>query len=613
MIQKITLITLLSLLSLTSFAQGGMNDSSFDPGTGFDIPVVSIALQSDGKILTGGAFTTFNGTGVSRIARLNADGTLDASFNQGTGFDNNVRTIVIQNDGKILTGGIFLNYSGTARNRIVRLNADGSLDTSFDPGTGFNGEVISIALQSDGKILVVGNFTNYNGITSNRIARLNLNGTLDASFNTGSGFNDEAESLALQSDGKILVAGSFTSYNGVTKNRIVRLNTDGTTDLSFSIGTGFDFIVKSIGLQSDGKIVAVGLFQGFNGTLSRTIARLNSDGTLDLSFDLQEGAGFISPSPYSLVIQSDDKIVVVGDFTGYNIHTRKYIARLNADGTMDASFNPPGTGVSYPIISLAIQADGNFLIGGTFTNINGTSRKFIARLLNCAAPIPNNATLVDITEMCEVSVLTAPIASNNCVGTIIGTHDATLPITTIGTTVVTWTYDDGYGNSSTQTQNIIITPVNSGITQVDGITLTANLTGAIYQWIDCDNGNTPIAGETDQTFTATANGNYAVEVTKNSCTEISNCITVTTVGIEEVQTGNTWKIYPNPATDAVYIDLGKQSNATVDILDINGRIVKKTNIMTQGTIDVSTLTPGTYYLKIQTESNFKIEKLIKQK
>jgi uncharacterized delta-60 repeat protein len=391
------------------------------------------------------------------------------------------------------------------------------------------------------------------------------------------------------------------------------LNTDGTTDLSFSIGTGFDFIVKSIGLQSDGKIVAVGLFQGFNGTLSRTIARLNSDGTLDLSFDLQEGAGFISPSPYSLVIQSDDKIVVVGDFTGYNIHTRKYIARLNADGTMDASFNPPGTGVSYPIISLAIQADGNFLIGGTFTNINGTSRKFIARLLNCAAPIPNNATLVDITEMCEVSVLTAPIASNNCVGTIIGTHDATLPITTIGTTVVTWTYDDGYGNSSTQTQNIIITPVNSGITQVDGITLTANLTGAIYQWIDCDNGNTPIAGETDQTFTATANGNYAVEVTKNSCTEISNCITVTTVGIEEVQTGNTWKIYPNPATDAVYIDLGKQSNATVDILDINGRIVKKTNIMTQGTIDVSTLTPGTYYLKIQTESNFKIEKLIKQK
>lgn len=206
MIQKIILITSLSLLTLIGFAQGGMNDSSFDPGTGFDIPVVSIALQSDGKILTGGAFTTFNGTGVSRIARLNADGTLDASFNQGTGFDNNVRTIVIQNDGKILTGGIFLNYNGTARNRIVRLNADGSLDTSFDPGTGFNGEVISIALQSDGKILVVGNFTNYNGITSNRIARLNLNGTLDASFNTGSGFNDEAESLALQSDGKILVA-----------------------------------------------------------------------------------------------------------------------------------------------------------------------------------------------------------------------------------------------------------------------------------------------------------------------------------------------------------------------------------------------------------------------
>lgn len=609
MIQKITLITLLSLLSLTSFAQGGMNDSSFDPGTGFDNNVRTIVIQNDGKILAGGSFTAFNGTGVSRIARLNADGTLDASFNQGSGFNANVNKIVIQSDGKILTGGIFTAFNGTVRNYIARLNADGSIDPSFDPGTGFDDVVVSIALQSDGKILVVGNFTDFNGTARNRIARLNSDGTLDLSFAPVLTFNNSISSIVVQSDGKIIVAGYFYG----AQNYIARLNSDGTLDASFTSGTGFDNFVTSIGLQSDGKIIAVGNFQGFNGTLSRTIARLNTDGTHDLSFDLQEGSGFISPNPHSLVIQSDDKIVVVGGFTGYNTHTRKYILRLNADGTMDASFNPPGTGVSNTIVSLAIQADGNFLIGGPFTNINGTSRKFIARLLNCAAPIPNNATLVDITEMCEVSVLTAPIASNNCVGTIIGTHDAILPITTIGTTVVTWTYDDGYGNSSTQTQNIIITPVNSGITQVDGITLTANLTGAIYQWIDCDNGNTPIAGETDQTFTATANGNYAVEVTKNSCTEISNCITVTTVGIEEVQTGNTWKIYPNPATDAVYIDLGKQSNATVDILDINGRIVKKTNIMTQGTIDVSTLTPGTYYLKIQTESNFKIEKLIKQK
>lgn len=150
-------------------------DPSFNIGTGvtgFNTSVHSIALQPDGKILAGGDFTTFNDTTQNRLVRLNSDGALDASFDLGTGFDSQVRSITLQPDGKILVGGFFTAFNGTTQNRIARLNSDGTLDTSFNIGTGFNGPVHSIALQPDGKILVGGLFTKYNGTTQSRIARL---------------------------------------------------------------------------------------------------------------------------------------------------------------------------------------------------------------------------------------------------------------------------------------------------------------------------------------------------------------------------------------------------------------------------------------------------------
>jgi len=146
----------------------------------------------------------------------NIDGTLDSSFNIGTGFNDEVWSIAIQNDDKILCCGSFTSYNGTTRNRIVRLNSDGTLDSSFNIGTGFNSLVLSITIQSDGKILCGGPFTSYNGTTRNRIVRLNSDGTLDSSFNIGTGFNAQVFSIAIQSDGKILCGGSFTSYNGTT-------------------------------------------------------------------------------------------------------------------------------------------------------------------------------------------------------------------------------------------------------------------------------------------------------------------------------------------------------------------------------------------------------------
>ncbi|MFA6258943.1 MAG: delta-60 repeat domain-containing protein, partial [Candidatus Paceibacterota bacterium] len=277
----------------------GSLDTSFNIGTGFESTVIPITIQNDGKILVGGGFTNYNGTSINRIARLNSDGSLDTSFNIGTGFNAYSRSIVVQNDGKILVGGQFNSYNSTIVNRIARLNSDGSLDTSFNIGSGFNSTVFSIATQSDGKILVGGVFTNYNGTSINRIARLNSDGSLDTSFNIGTGFNAYPRSIVVQNDGKILVGGQFINYNSTIVNRIARLNSDGSLDTSFNTGTGFDTHVFSLSAQSDGKILAGGNFSNYNSIPTGYIARLNSDGSLDTTFN--SGTGF-NHTVYSLII-----------------------------------------------------------------------------------------------------------------------------------------------------------------------------------------------------------------------------------------------------------------------------------------------------------------------
>ncbi len=136
-----------------------------------------------------------------------------------------VYAIVVQPDGKILFGGTFWQqYDGVDRAGIARANTDGSIDTSFDPGNGANGTVYAIYLQSDGRVLVGGAFNQFNGSARLGIARLNANGSLDASFDPGAGANDLVYAVARQSDGKALIGGAFTAYDGVTRNRVARLN-----------------------------------------------------------------------------------------------------------------------------------------------------------------------------------------------------------------------------------------------------------------------------------------------------------------------------------------------------------------------------------------------------
>ena len=191
----------------------GSLDPSFDPGPGADDTVWALAIQVDGQVLAGGEFTTMDGVARSRIARLNRDGTLDVGLNPGAGPNLQVQAVSVQPDGKVLIGGYFTSFDGTDRNRIARINMNGSLDTSFDPGTGAGGPVRSVRLQPDGKVLIGGNFTTYNSVERIRIARLNSTGVLDNSFDPGIGPNDQVLAMAVH-DSKVFIGGYFTTVDG---------------------------------------------------------------------------------------------------------------------------------------------------------------------------------------------------------------------------------------------------------------------------------------------------------------------------------------------------------------------------------------------------------------
>jgi uncharacterized delta-60 repeat protein len=355
----------------------GSLDASFLPGSGTDGVSYTVDIQLDGKIIIGGDFSTYNGIARKNIVRVNSNGSIDNTFNPGTGADSSVNTVSIQADGKIIIGGLFTTYNGVVSNHIARLNTDGTLDSTFNSGTGANVSVSKTSIQADGKIIIGGGFTTYNGVSRNRIARLNPDGSLDNTFDVGSGANDGVNPISIQSDGKILVGGAFYVIDGIYKRHLTRLNSNGSFDVSFNQGTGANTPVGSISIQSDGKILVGGGFTLFNGEIKKSIVRFNLDGSLDTSFNIGTGLiGGISASK----IQSDGKIIIAGSFTSFNGTTRNGVARLNSDGSLDTSFNP-GAGAPIGIYSMDIQLDGKIILGGQFLNYNsGSTKNRIVRL-----------------------------------------------------------------------------------------------------------------------------------------------------------------------------------------------------------------------------------------
>lgn len=351
-------------------------------GIGFDNSVYKVIPLEDKQTIVFGNFKKFNGEHASGIVRLLEDGTYDESFNlRQSGANNLIKTAVLQHDGKIILGGNFTKYNETACNRIIRILSDGSVDQTFNIGSGFNSQVYALATQPDGKIIAAGSFTNYKGAANPamRIVRLLSDGTRDITFNAGLGADDIIEVILIQPDEKILLGGRFNSFNGYSAARLVRLNTDGSIDSGFNVGTGFDKYIYAMALQSDGKIIAGGSFLFYNGTSQKRILRLNTNGSLDTTFD--SGAGFDKGDVRNILVQPDDRILVGGTFSGtYKNFVSLRLIRLLKTGDYDASFDAR---LNSKLYTMAFTADFKLMIGGDFNSVSGISKHRIARLNLC--------------------------------------------------------------------------------------------------------------------------------------------------------------------------------------------------------------------------------------
>ncbi|MDB6029458.1 MAG: hypothetical protein JWM68_5681 [Verrucomicrobiales bacterium] len=428
-------------------------DSTFNPGTGAAGGFVeSVALQSNGKILVCGNFTSFNGQPKSNIARLNSDGSVDTSFGADVGYW--VRHMAVQTDGKIIVGGFFNNAGVYPHHCIARLNTNGTVDTSFDTGTGATGTlgvsitgnpdpfVFQVAIQpSDGKILITGNFTNFNGTRVSGLARLNTNGTLDGTFSMGSGLSTWGRSIQVLTNNQILVTGWFDNYNNSSHNRMALINPNGSPDNSFLPFFGDRTAVYTATKLSTGSYLCAGHSLNLQGLFLKEIERRTSSGSIDTNF-----VGYADEKIQCATLDANGKILLCGEFTAVDGVSRTSIARMNADGTLETTFSANVDNWAWMILP---QPDGKILLSGGFSTVDGQPRSGIARFLS--------------------STNAAPFVRPQ----MISSHRTNNTFSTVATTVSGKTYTLQYINSFSQTNWSSLSPVSG-----DGTVKTFNDTNA---------------------------------------------------------------------------------------------------------------------------------------
>lgn len=298
---------------------------------------------------------------------------------------------VVQNDGKILMAGEGIAGWGSGNNPqrlngVMRINSNGAVDETYARLGFVENGIFAIDLQSTGKSIVGGYFQNIQtgegSYSVNNIVRLDTDGYPDDTFDVGTGFNGSIEDILVLSDNSVLVCGYFTQFDGVNADYLTKLNSDGTLNTTFNT----NFInnelsaspIHSMAVQSNGKIV----FVGDNGFVSR----IGSDGLVDGTFS----SPTINGSLYSVAVQDDSKIIVGGNFTSIDGNLINSICRLNSDGSFDDSFAPTGNGFQFYVagegygsaemLDIKVQADDKILVGGYFNSYNSELRNYICRL-----------------------------------------------------------------------------------------------------------------------------------------------------------------------------------------------------------------------------------------
>jgi uncharacterized delta-60 repeat protein len=693
----------------------GTADASFDIGAGpsYTMPQSNSYLDDveqlpNGQLLAVGLFDQFSGAAAGSIVRLNADGTVDPTLAAGLGADNEIATVLALPGGKFLIGGFFSSYNGQASNGLARLNADGSFDPTFvAPALGIGTVVGSLTRQPDGKILVGGdlatasggkdllrllpdgaldpNFTptsdldapglvldaffgkvvelqpdgkilvtlGVNSLNAGTVVRLNADGSRDATFQVGSGPNTGANSLTLLSNGKLLISGQFSSFNGLKDRTLVQLSSTGALDASFQPVLQQPGTVTSLLRQADGKLVAGGTFSEINGQVVRRLARFNPDGTLDNAFsastggldwnvaDLAEqpdgrlvvassyallrfqangqpdpsldGAALGLTAAYQVAAQPDGKLLVAGGFRGASTQSVTTIKRLNPNGTLDNSFNLSGVNISFAN-ELQLQPDGKVLLLGHFNNPSrrGVNRFNANGTLDTGFTMTNLSVSATATANPTANALALQPDGKILVGGTFGAAGGTVR-NHLARLNADGTPDTGFvpADLSGVVTSLAVQP-NGRILIGGQFTSSAGLPANLARVLP--------SGAADASFAATAVPNSRVRtllvqpdgglVLGGSFTALSgqssqalarlNASNVLHAALPQAVADRT-QAWPVPARSTLHVALDPAARAqTLELLDVLGRPVRRQALLgaAAATLAVDDLPAGTYLLRV---------------
>lgn len=369
--RRLAAVAILLLLLPKAFGQSSVLEPPIPAAGTPDAPVWAVLVLDNGKILVGGSFQKIGGIAHQHLARLLADGSVDASFVGDA--DGSINRMIRQSDGKILIGGTFSDIQGLPRQAIARLFADGTVDPDFDASANYstNESVLTIAVRSDCKIVT----SSYIPFQGSRLQRLNADGTLDTSFANTNTFDYYVTALLPRTNGTVLVGGGFQYVNDDDCIGLAVVNADGSVNpLPDAPLQPFSDIFSFVE-QTNGWVLVGGVLIGDTNTilLGRFTPQLAWDTNFSaVNFDTGAAIG-------AMLLQPDGKLVVTGSFTEAGGYSRRGVARLDAAGQLDTCFDP-GLGFSGMIggTSLALQGDGQVWVGGWFSGDTGVTN--IARL-----------------------------------------------------------------------------------------------------------------------------------------------------------------------------------------------------------------------------------------
>jgi len=335
----------------------GEDTSGQFTSTGFP-PTLKTILNLGDRFILGGSFNSYSNVGIPAVSSqfvIPIAEELTPDF--GSGFDDTVTTISVRNN-KIIVGGIFTQFSGNVAGKVIRLNADGSYDATFDTTVGVQsgfGALIASAITSDDKVYLTGEILTYDGNSCKGLVRLNDDGSYDSTFVTGTGLTGPSSAgigaaytiIPDEVTDGVLLIGSFTGYNGVSTGGIIKLTATGSIDTTFNVGTGFGlggYSPNGVVQTQDGGYIITGGFLTFNGATANRIIKLTATGSVDTTFNVGSGA---NNTISGIKLQSDGKVVCMmasglpmPPYNRYNgVAFSGSLFRINTNGSFDASFN----------------------------------------------------------------------------------------------------------------------------------------------------------------------------------------------------------------------------------------------------------------------------------